>query len=51
MDILKWAKEHNKVNIGILEFVCSHGWESLEYLRDHPQEGQVESTFNVYETI
>lgn len=51
MEILNWAKEHNKINIGILEFVCSHAWDSLEYLRDHPQEGQVESTFNVYESI
>ena len=51
MEILDWAKTNNKINTGILEFVCSHGWDSLQYLRDHPQEGQVESTFNVYESL
>lgn len=51
MDILSWAKEHNKINFGICEFVCSHKWNDLKYLKDHPQEGQIESTFNVYESI
>lgn len=51
MEVLQWAKENNKINSGILEFVCSNGWDALAYLRDHPQEGQVESTFNVYESI
>lgn len=51
MDILEWAKSNNKINSGILEFVCSNGWDSLKYLKEHPQEGQVESTFNVYESI
>ena len=51
MDILDWATKNGKINFGILEFVCSHKWEDLKYLKDHPQEGQVESTFNVYESI
>lgn len=51
MEILEWAKTNNKVNSGILEFVCSNGWDALKYLRDNPQEGQVESTFNVYEAF
>lgn len=51
MELLDWAKTNNKINSGILEFVCSNGWDSLQYLKDHPQEGQVESTFNVYESI
>lgn len=51
MDILDWAKQHNQINFGILEFVSSEKWNDLAYLRDHPQEGQVESTFNVYETL
>jgi len=51
MDILKWGKDHNKINYGIIEFVTSHKWLELQYLKDHPQEGQVESTFNVYESI
>lgn len=51
MELLEWGKEHNCINYGITEFVISHKWEEIEYLKDHPQEGQVESTFNVYETI
>lgn len=51
MDILDWAKEHNKINFGVLEFVSSEKWNDLQYLKDHPQEGEVESTFNVYETV
>lgn len=51
MEILDWAKEHNHINFGITEFVLSHKWDDLQYLKDHPQEGQVESTFNVYESI
>ena len=51
MEILKWAKENNKINFGILEFVSSEKWTDLAYLRDHPQEGEVESTFNVYEAF
>ena len=51
MDILNWAKEHNQINFGITEFICSHKWEDLKYLKDHPQEGQIASTFDVYESI
>jgi hypothetical protein len=51
MNILKWAKEHNQINFGLLEFVASQKWIDLEQLKEHPQEGQVESTFNVYESI
>lgn len=51
MEILDWAKSHGKINFGLLEFVVSEKWNDLQYLKDHPQEGEVESTFNVYETI
>jgi len=51
MEILDWAKSHGKVNFGIVEFICSEKWNDLAYLRDNPQEGQIESTFNVYESI
>lgn len=51
MEILEWAKEHGHINTGILEFVISEKWNDLDYLRNHPQEGQIESTFNVYESI
>jgi hypothetical protein len=51
MDILEWGKEHGYINTGILEFVISEKWNDLEYLRNNPQEGQIESTFNVYESI
>lgn len=51
MDLLEWGKQHNKINYGITEFIISHKWEELAYLRENPQEGEVESTFNVYESI
>ena len=51
MDILKWAKENGKITSGILDFVISQQWIALQQLRDNPQEGIVESTFNVYESI
>ena len=51
MDILQWAKDNGKINFGILEYVASEKWNDLMYLRDHPQEGQIESTYSVYETI
>ena len=33
------------------EFIISQKWTELAYLKEHPQEGEMESTFNVYETI
>jgi hypothetical protein len=51
MELLKWGKENGKINYGICEFIISAKWDELAYLKDHPQEGQIESTFNVYETI
>lgn len=33
IEILKWAKENNLINMGILEFVGSHKWVELERLR------------------
>lgn len=51
LKILDWAKEHNKVNSGILDFVISHQWEALVKLKDNPTDGFVESTYDVYESI
>lgn len=51
MELLRWGKEHGKINYGICEFIISAKWLELKYLRDHPQEGEIETTFNVYETI
>lgn len=36
LDILKWAKENNYINFGILSFVISHKWNDLKELRDNP---------------
>lgn len=51
MDLLRWGKENGKINYGICEFVISAKWDELAYLKEHPQEGEIESTFNVYESI
>lgn len=37
MDILKWSKENNLLNFGILNFVISHQWEALEELKNNPE--------------
>jgi hypothetical protein len=51
MELLQWGKEHGKISYGICEFIISQKWTELAYLKEHPQEGEVETTFNVYETI
>lgn len=51
MELLEWGKETGNINYGICEFIISQKWIELKYLREHPQEGKIESTFNVYETI
>jgi len=51
LEILEWAKENGKITSGILDFVISQQWLALKQLRDNPQEGVVESTYNVYESI
>lgn len=34
MEILKWAKENNLINFGILEFVASQKWTMFKEMRD-----------------
>ena len=51
MDLLRWGKENGKINYGICEFIISQKWMELAYLREHPQEGLVESTYNVYDEL
>lgn len=41
MKLLKWGKEHNKINYGICEFVISHKWEELKYLKDNGIENDI----------
>jgi hypothetical protein len=35
MELLKWGKDNNQITYGILEFITSHKWEELRYLRDN----------------
>lgn len=51
MELLRWAKQNNKINYGILEFVNSHKWSDLEILKNTKLEGEIEDTFNVFESI
>ena len=51
MEILNWAKENDKITSSLVNFVVSKQWEALEDLKNNPQEGTIESTYNVYETI
>ena len=34
MEALEYGKENNLVNYSILEFIASHKWEEIEYIRD-----------------
>lgn len=51
MELLRWGKRNGKINYGILEFVNSHKWIDLKALKEGNYEGQIESTFNVFESI
>ena len=33
MEALRFAKEHNLINYTILEFIASHKWNEIEYIR------------------
>ena len=37
MEILDWAKENGFITFGILSFVVSNQWKSLQELRDNPE--------------
>ena len=41
MEILKWAKEKNLVNFGILEFVASRKWSLFKEMRDKGLDNKV----------
>ena len=41
MELLKWGKEHNQINYGITEFVISHKWDELKYIRDNGLESNI----------
>ena len=34
MEALEYGKEHNLINFSILEFIASHKWIEIEYIRD-----------------
>lgn len=50
MELLNWAKQNNKIHYGIVEFILSHKWEELEEERKENPYGDINSTFNIYET-
>ena len=51
MELLKWGKENDQIRIGLLEFVASHKWDELKYLKENNMQGEISSSFNVYESI
>ena len=34
MEAVEFGKEHNLLNYSILEFIASHKWEEIEYIRE-----------------
>ena len=51
MELLKWGKENDQIRIGLLEFVASHKWDELKYLKENNMQGEISSSLNVYESI
>ena len=51
MELLRWGKENGQIKYSLLEYVASHKWDELKYLRENNVEGEVASSFNVYESI
>jgi hypothetical protein len=41
MKLLKWGKEHGQITYSIVEFVVSHKWEELKYIRDNGLESNI----------
>lgn len=41
MEILRWAKEKNLINFGILEFCASQKWIQLKEMRDSGLDNKV----------
>ena len=35
MELLEWGKKNNQITYSIVEFVVSHKWEELKYLKDN----------------
>ena len=51
MDLLKWGKDNGQIKYNVVEFVASHKWDELKYLKENNVDGEVASSFNVYENI
>lgn len=51
MELVKWGKENDLIRVGILEFVASHKWDELKYLKENNMQGEIASSLNVYESI
>ena len=51
MELIKWGKENDQIRVGILEFIASHKWDELKYLKENNMQGEISSSFNVYESI
>lgn len=41
MDLLEWGKKNKQINYGIVEFVISHKWDELKYLKDNNIENNI----------
>jgi len=51
MELLEWGKNNKQIKYGILEFCVSHKWDELKYIKEHNLDGEVASTFDVYDNI
>ena len=51
IELVKWGKENDLIRVGILEFIASHKWDELKYLKENNMQGEIASSLNVYESI
>ena len=51
MELVKWGKENDLIRVGILEFIASHKWDELKYLKENNMQGEITSSLNVYESV
>lgn len=47
LEILEWAKRHDLVTVGIVEFISSHKWNEYEELRQNGEQGK-SNTYDMY---
>ena len=49
MELLEWGKENNQITYGICEFITSHKWEELQYIKDNGLQNNIATEILTYD--